>query len=144
MFYTWLHIAYAVLLCAAMWFNRGCWRTFLLSLVVAACIFVPVPWENPISLWYFKQSLNELLVIIAALTLRSRATWAVIVFSAILALIHLMGMIVGPVDGIGPYRVAVPLFETGKLLVCVVLSHSALKAYERRALRTILEGHHHD
>lgn len=144
MFYTWLHIAYAVLLCAAMWLNRGCWRTFVLSLAVAACIFVPVPWGDSIPLWYFKQFLNELLVVVAAIVLRSRASLAVVIFSVLLGIVHLIGMAVGPVAGIGPYRIAVPLLETSKLLVCILLSHSARQLYERQALRTILERHRHD
>lgn len=139
MFYTWLHMAYAVLLCAAMWLNRGDWRTFFLSLVVAAGVFVPIPWTVNPALWYFECFLVELLVIVFSLLLRSPTSWAVIVFSLLLSTMHLIGVFTGPVSGIGPYRIIVPILETGELLICVLLSHSARGLIKRRATLALLE-----
>jgi hypothetical protein len=139
MFYTWLHMAYAVLLCAAMWLNRADWRTFLLSLVVAANLFVPTPWTVNPALWYFECFLEELVVILFALLLRSPTSKYVIVFAVILSVIDLVGVFVGPVKGIGPYRIAEPIFETGEILICVLLSHSARQFFQRRVMLSLLK-----
>ncbi len=135
MFYTWLHIAYAVLLCAAMWFNRGCWRMFILSLVVGAGVFVPAPWIYPTWIWYTKLIASETLVIVGAVLLKTPASPSVILFSILLIFGHLAGVIFGPSAGTGPYRITQPLLQAAELLVCIALSHSVLGMSKRRALR---------
>lgn len=139
MFYTWLHMAYAVLLCAAMWFNRADWRTFLLSLVVGVGLFAPVPWTDNPALWYFECFTGELLVILLALLLHSPTSIYVALFGGLICAMDLIGVFVGPVSGIGPYRIIVPILETGEILVCVLLSHSGRQCIQRRVTLTLLE-----
>ena len=144
MFYTWLHMAYAVLLCAALWLNRADWRTLCLSLVVAAGMFVPIPWTSNPSLWYFECFLVELMVICGALMLRSPTSWAIIVFSILLSSAHLTGVLYGPVRGIGPYRIIVPVLETGELLICCLLSCSMRRLIQRRTVLARLQKASHE
>lgn len=139
MFYTWLHMAYAVLLCAALWLNRADWRTLLLSIVATAGVCLPIPWTDNPSLWYFECFIVELVVILAAMVLRSPTSKYVIAFCILRSAMHLTGVVVGPVSGIGPYRIIVPFLETGELLVCVLLSHSARQLIQRRALLALLK-----
>jgi hypothetical protein len=139
MFYTWLHMAYAALLCAAMWFNRADWRTFLLSIVVGIGLFVPIPWTANPSLWYFECFIGELIIICCALALRSPTSWYVIVFCVLLSTMDIAGVLYGPTKGIGPYRIIVPILETGEMLICVLLSHSARQLIQRRALMALLK-----
>ena len=132
MFYTWLELGFAVLLCAALWLNRNCWRTFALSVVVAAGVFTPVPWGDNVSLWYFKCFLVELLVICGSLLVRSPSSWMVIVFAVLLATVHLLGALVGPSAGVGPYRITIPFFEAGELLACVLFSRQGRDMLQAR------------
>lgn len=144
MFYTGLHMGYAVLLCAALWLNRADWRTLALSLIVAAGVFVPVPWTVNPALWYFECFLVELMVVCGALIVRSATSWAVIVFSILLASVHLTGVLHGPVAGIGPYRIIVPVLETGELLICCLLSCSVRRLIQRRAVLARLKKASHE
>lgn len=140
MFYTGLHAAYAVLLCAALWFNRACLRTLLLSVVV----FVALVWPNKylpgdsVPLWYFKCFLVEMAVIVLAYRLQSPVSWYIVSFSSVLCAAHLVRMYTGPTEGWSPYRIGIPLLETAELLICVLLSHSGRQLLARRAERTLL------
>jgi hypothetical protein len=124
MFYAWLSTAYAVLLCSALWLNRKNLRMLVLTAAVGAGIFVPVPYEATPALWYMKCVLVELAVAAAASLLRARASSAILLWSGLLTLMHLVGVFVGPQSGVGPYRIIIPILETAELITCLLLSDS--------------------
>lgn len=137
MFYQGLHIAYAVLLCAALWFNRACWRTLVLSALLGAELMLVIPWVWPTWVWYLEWFIVEMLVIVAALLLRSPASRPVALFSVVLGFNHLLGAYFGPSDSISPYRVVQPMLETAQLLVCIALSHSAREYTKRQLIQAL-------
>lgn len=141
--YQGLHILYWMLLCAALWFNRACWPTFALSVIVGVSVLAPVPWGDTPTIWYFKCLVIELGVVIGALAARSPASHGVIMFTGLLSVVHLIGAWVGPAEGLGPYKLTIPFFEAGSLLTCVLFSADGLKLIERRriAVRTQKDSH---
>lgn len=126
MFYQWLSVAYAIPFCAALWLNRKEFRMLLLSCVVAAGIFVPIPPASTASLWYFQCMLVELLVVLAAVRLNTTASVPVIMFAILLGMMHLTGIVVGPQPGVGPYRIIIPILEMSQLVVCILMAAPTL------------------
>jgi len=143
MFYTGLHIAYVVLLCAALWLNRACGRGMLLSGSVAAVLLTELPWVWPTWIWYVEWLVIELVLMVLAIALQVRASCWVAVLSAFLSAGHIFGAIFGPSEGLGVYKITQPMFETAQLLVCIVLSDSVTKIQQRRTMRRFMKeaGH---
>lgn len=117
---------YVFLLCAALWLNRQCWRTLLLTVAVGASIFVPIPTAATPTLWYLQCLVMEVMVGVISLVFRTHASSALVTFSGLLCLVHVTGMVVGPQPGFGPYRAIVPLLEICQLLTCCLLSEAAM------------------
>ena len=135
MFYTGLHIAYAVLLCAALWLNRACWRSLLLTAILGVELTIEIPWVWPTWVWYLEWFMVEMLVVCLALSLNVAASRSVALFSALLGAGHLAGAYYGPSDAVGPYRLIQPMLEVSQLLSCLALSNYTTQYLQRRTLR---------
>jgi hypothetical protein len=128
-------LTYVGLLSAALWLNRRCWRTLLLSAVVGASIFVPVPHAATPTLWYLQCLVIEVMVGVISLVFRTTASPVLATLSGLLCLAHATGMVVGPQPGFGPYRAIVPLLEVCQLLTCCLLSEVVMFALGQQVAR---------
>lgn len=126
MFYVWLKLLYATLLCSALWLNRKDWRMFVLALVIGAGIFLPIPATVNPSLFYYQCILVELTVMLVAVSLWCRVSAPICVVHLIAIVMHVAGMYVGPQPGFGIYRAIVPVLDMGQLLLLISLSAPVL------------------
>lgn len=116
-----LFSAYAVLFGVSLYLNRADARMLLLTLVVTASLFLPVPHESP-ELFYGYCMLAELTVALIALVLRARGSELVISICVVLEVAHVMGYILDGYPPLSSYRILVPLLELAQLLACVSMS----------------------
>jgi hypothetical protein len=115
-------MAYAFALALAFFLNRKDVRMFALTLAVSANILVPIPnYDTPES-WYLHCFFNEVLTAIAAALLAARASWFIVALCAVLGVMHITAVFVGPQPGFGPYRLIIPVLEYSMVLVCYLLS----------------------
>jgi hypothetical protein len=126
-------MARTVCLSSALWANRSDWRMLLVVCAIAASIFVPIPYPPNPSVWYGVCLVEELLILVVAVALRVPSLNAIGLFCAALCAMHVIGMIIGPMPGLGPYRLIVPILECGELFACAILSAPALNMFVRIA-----------
>lgn len=108
------------MLALAVWLNQGDRRALTLTVLVGLTIFVPTPreWGN-----FFLFCISaEILVIIAALRLKTAASPLVILACVLLVIAHVMGYYKNGYPSYSPYRAIVPTLETLELLCCVLAS----------------------
>lgn len=116
-----LFSAYSMLLLAAMVANRADWRMLALTALVGASLFVPAPRTSQADFFLFCAGF-ELLVLVGALVLHTRASPPVAAICTILILSHLAGFMLDGGLPLSPYRIIVKLLEAMEILSCFLLA----------------------
>lgn len=106
---------------AALFLNRNDQRMFLLTLIVGASVFLPVPRDSAYSFYLFCIC-AELVVGLAAFSLRCRAGDIVTNMGVLLVVAHILGYSLDGSQAFSPYRSIVKILETTQLLACVACS----------------------
>ncbi len=128
-------LAYASLLGAGLWANRAEPRMLMLVSVVGASIFLPLPMPSTATLWYLQCLIVEVAVAFSAYSLRAPVSLLIVFLSALLGILHGVGMVVGPQPGISAYRVGVPIIEFAELVACLLLSNPVRRCLSRVATK---------
>ena len=115
-------VACGALLAIAAALNFREWRGLLLTLLVGANVFAPMPmWSG--EAFYAGCILAEMAVFVGAGVLVCRQSELVLYGSALLVISHFMGYSLDAgSDPLSPYRGIVKLLEISQLLACVALS----------------------
>jgi hypothetical protein len=115
-------VACGVLLAIGAALNLREWRGLLLTLLVGANIFAPMPmWSG--EAFYAGCIIAELVVLVAAGVLICRQSEFVLYASALLVISHFMGYSLDAGSNpLSPYRGIVKLLEVSQLLACLALS----------------------
>lgn len=115
-------VACGVLLAIGAALNLREWRGLLLTLLVGANIFAPMPMSSA-EAFYSGCILAETVVLLAAkFLLKSGASEFVFYASAALVLSHFMGYSLDGYNPLSPYRGIVKLIEVSQLMACVAFS----------------------
>lgn len=109
---------YAPLLLVAIAMNIGNWRMLVLTLVVGAGIFTPIPDEH----FYLICSLVECIVASSAIILSAPASKFVFRVSMLLVLFHFLGWWLDGYPPDSPYRLLVKILEHAELAACILMS----------------------
>jgi hypothetical protein len=123
--------ACAVLWVLALGLNMRDQRALMLAFLVGASVFIPVPSDTAIHFYTFCVS-AEILVAIAALRLRCRASELVAYVCALLVISHFMGYSLNGNPPFSPYRGIVKILEVSQLLACVAFSPILLRVIRNR------------
>lgn len=111
-------ILYAPLLIVAIAMNIGNWRMFVLTLVVGAGIFVPIPDVH----FYAICALVECLVAASAIIIAAPASKFVFRVSMMLVLFHFIGWWLDGYPPESPYHLLVKILEHAELVACILMS----------------------
>jgi hypothetical protein len=112
-------ISYAVLLCLALVLNVGDRRMLVLTALVGAGVFAPVPAPH----FYLICMLGEALIALAAHRIAARASRPVVQISTILVAFHALGWWLNGYPVSSPYHVMVQICEHAELAMCILLSN---------------------
>lgn len=107
----------------AVYFNKKDVRMLLLTFIVAAGIFIPIPDKN----FYYWCIVAEIGVALSSAIIWARASIFIIFFSIQLIFLHLSGMNFNGYLENSPYRIAVKITESSELLTCILLSKPILR-----------------
>ncbi len=112
-------ISYVVLLALALILNAKNKKMFVLSLVVGANIFIPIPNEN----FYLICILFEILTALLAYKIDVPASRVVIRISSLLVVFHALGYWFDGHPPESPYHILVKICEHSNLLACIIFSN---------------------
>jgi len=116
----WAHLG---LLLIGLWLNRANMRMFILTAAVGTGFYAPIQATDNPMYWYLQCFLVDFGVAFAALGAGAgAASTSVLAITCVMMFAHVIGMVVGPQSGIGPYRVIIPILELAQFLVCIFLS----------------------
>lgn len=110
--------SYAIILAVALALNARDVRMLVLSLVVAAGIFMPIPDES----FYLMCMAAEVLVASLALRLAAPASPIIVRISALLIGLHALGWVLDGYPPASPYHAGVKFLEHAELVVCCLFS----------------------
>lgn len=128
-FYVWLQMFDAALMLLGLALNVSNKRMLILTATVGAGVLLPVmPTQSP-ELFYIQCLLMDTFVMIMAYLIRAKTASSIVVFlSSLLCGLHISGLILGPSDGVGVYRISIPLFEISQLLTCILASGAFIQS----------------
>lgn len=122
--------SYAMLLGVGLLVNLRDWRMLVLTLLVGANVFVPIP-SGTREEFFFWCIAAELVLLIGAFLLRTEASILVIELATLLIVMHIMGYYVGT-GPLSPYRVIVKICEYSQLLLCIAFSPGLVNSLRNR------------
>jgi hypothetical protein len=126
-----LHAAYLFLIVLAVWAAWGDWRLIALTALVGGTTFLPAPHDSALRFYLFCAS-AEIIVAVAALSLRLPASIPIAVVCALLAVSHALGYQYDGFPAFSPYRTICKLLEASEILCCVIFSKRVLATLNNR------------
>ena len=126
-----LQVAYLSLFALAIWCARGDWRLLGLTALVAANVFTPMPSATALQFYTFCAS-AEIVVAVAALSLRLPASIPIAAICALLVVCHVLGYQFDGFPAFSPYRLICKLLEASEILCCAIFSRKALSLLTNR------------
>lgn len=96
-------------------------RMLLLTLAVGAGFFLPAPMDSALQ-FYIWVTCVEILVAIAALLIKAKASLIVVETSVLLVIAHIMGYALDGSLPFSPYHLIVKLLEVSQIAACLALS----------------------
>lgn len=126
-----LHAAYLALLVLAVWLNLQDWRMLALTAVVGASVFISAPRDTALHFYTFCAS-AEIVVAMAALSLRLPASFPIAVLCALLAVTHVLGYQLDGFPAFSPYRAICKILEASEILCCIIFSRKAMSLLTNR------------
>ncbi|MCX7283892.1 MAG: hypothetical protein NTX28_07585 [Novosphingobium sp.] len=126
-----LHVAYSALFALAIWAGWRDWRLLALTAVVALNVFLPMPRDTALQ-FYTACASAEIIVAVAALSLRLPASIPIAVVCALLVVSHALGYQYDGFPAFSPYRVICKLLEALEILCCVIFSKKVLSILNNR------------
>lgn len=114
--------ACAVLFTVALWLNRRDRRMLVLTMVVGASIFVPVPRDTALQFYTFCIAAETVVALLALAAIRARASELVASICIVLIVVHVMGYIMDGHPPLSGYRILVPILEAAQLAACALMS----------------------
>jgi hypothetical protein len=124
--------AYAVMLAAALWWNRADRRMLALTLVVGASVFIPVPHDTADHFYQFCIA-SEIVVALAALALATRASLLIAELCLLLVAAHITGWVMDGSPPFSPYRAVVKLLEAAEMFTLIIASDRAARELRNRS-----------
>lgn len=128
-----LFTSYAILLGAGIIANVRDWRMLVLTLIIGANVFAPIPSSSAIE-FYSYCVLAELCVIVGAVFLSTKSSLLVIEIAIVLIVLHVMAYHINGNPPLSPYRVLVKLCEYAQLCTCIFFSKGFLPSLRNRML----------
>lgn len=129
-------IACGILLAIAAALNFRDWRGLVLTLLVGANIFMPMP-QHTAEAFYAGCIVAELVVMVAAFKIKCRASEIVFYASVALVISHFMGYAHDAGSNpLSPYRGIVKLLEVSQLLACMAFSPVLVRILRNRETAT--------
>lgn len=128
-----LFTSYAILLGAGIIANLRDWRMLVLTLVIGANVFAPIP-NHTAMMFYSYCVIAEVCVIIAAVFMSTKSSLFVIEIAIVLIVLHVMAYYIDGHPPLSPYRVLVKLCEYAQLCTCIFFSKGFLPSLRNRML----------
>lgn len=115
-------IAAFILLLIALYCNIDARNSLALTFIVGASYFFPFDIIHNRDLWYASVIISELIVLLSALALKTRASLMVIVICVMLELNHINGYFFGGHNPESPYHVVVKYLEYIEIVALILFS----------------------
>lgn len=115
-------IAASLLILLALYLNKDDKNTLALVLLVGASYFLPVHLITDRGTWYATVIIAELIVLLSAVTLKTKASLMVIVACVMLELNHINGYLFNGHNPESPYQVVVKYIEYIEISALILFS----------------------
>lgn len=129
-------ITSSLLVLLAVYLNKDDVKMLALTLIVAASYFLPVEYITNRTAWYSTVVIAEMIVIISALALRTRASLVIVIICAMLEINHLSAILFGGHYG-SPYEIVIKSLEYIELAACCLFSEPVIKKLKGAACRVL-------
>ena len=124
----------SLLIILAIYLNKDDLRMLALTLIVGASYFLPVEYITDRTVWYSTVVIAEMIVIISAIALKTRASLVIAVICAMLEINHINAILFGGHSG-SPYELVIKSLEYFELAACLVFSKPIIEKLKGAACR---------
>ena len=121
-------MVYAAILLIALWLNRSCKDSLLLTLVVGLSALIPMQYVTNYNMWYALCIGIEVGKIALGSSLKTRIKYPVMFLCGLMVLCHFISYFISFIE---PYRIILPALEHLEIASCALFSKPVLLKLKR-------------